>query len=254
MIYDNYMFFDYFIPKIPSLNEKPPTLYSLLESIVNYGKDEKQKIKDLAKYGRTTIFDFDYPLSDNVSKEDFETIILNHFLMRRIGFETLTAFKIQLNVKLNEIMPIYNKLFDSIENWNILNDGEKITRTKNYENTGTESSQSENEIINNSQNTTENIQDKRSSDTPQTYLENVQEASYVTNYEYNKNNTQSNDESNTKGTAKNTTNNKNNSLETEIIERTPADKINIYKEFQENVKSIYSMIFKDLNCLFYGLL
>ena len=32
--------------------------------------------------------------------------------MIRIGFDTVTAFRIQLNVKLNEIMPLYNKMFD----------------------------------------------------------------------------------------------------------------------------------------------
>lgn len=111
MPYDNYGNL-FFVPFIPVMNEKPPTLYSLLQSIVNYGKDEQTKIKDLAKVGRTTIFDFDYPLSDKITKEDFECMILNHFLMRRIGFETLTAFKIQLNVKMNSIMPMYNKLID----------------------------------------------------------------------------------------------------------------------------------------------
>ena len=37
----------------------------------------------------------------------------------------------------------------------------------------------------------------------------------------------------------------------ETITRTPADKIAILKEMQENIKSIYSMIFKDLEELFY---
>lgn len=121
---NDYFLLPYFwFPPIPPICDKPPTLYSLLESIVNYGKDDKQKIKDLAKYGRSTIFDFDYPLSNYINKEKFETMILNHFLMRRIGFETFTAFQIQLNVKLNEIMPVYNKMFDSLENWDLFSDG-----------------------------------------------------------------------------------------------------------------------------------
>ncbi len=40
----------------------------------------------------------------------------------------------------------------------------------------------------------------------------------------------------------------------EIIERTPADKISIYKEFQDNLKSIYTLIFNDLEILFYQLI
>lgn len=131
MIYNDYLISMFYPPILPTNNYNPPTIYSILESIVNYGKDDKTKIKDLAKVGRSEIFDFDYPLTDNIKKEDFETMILNKFLMRRIGFETLTAFKIQLNVKLNEIMPMYNKMFDAIENWDILNDGEIIEKKRN---------------------------------------------------------------------------------------------------------------------------
>ena len=120
------------LPQFVHANEKPPTIYALLNSIVNFGKPdtEKVKIKDLAKAGHAKIFDFDYPLTTNIKKEDFEVMILNKFLMRRIGFQTLTPFQIQLNVKLNEIMPLYNKMFDALENWNIFNDGETVTRTQ----------------------------------------------------------------------------------------------------------------------------
>ena len=115
-------------PAFPDYN-LPPTLYRLLNSIVNYDEEEQTKIKDLAAAGREEIFDFEYPLSSHVEKEDFEVLILNHFLMRRIGYDTLNAFKIALNVKLNEIMPIYNKMFDMLEGWDIFNDGEIMNRT-----------------------------------------------------------------------------------------------------------------------------
>ncbi len=130
MPYDNYGNL-FFVPFIPVMNERPPTLYSLLQSIVNYGKDEQTKIKDLAKAGRTKIFDFDYPLSDKITKEDFECMILNHFIMRRIGFDTLTAFKIQLDVKLNEIMPMYNKLIDLLYEENAFGEITKKTGKDN---------------------------------------------------------------------------------------------------------------------------
>ena len=39
-MYPNDYFFYGFMPFIPSINEKPPTIYTLLESIVNYGKDD----------------------------------------------------------------------------------------------------------------------------------------------------------------------------------------------------------------------
>ena len=40
------------------VNDDPPTLYSIMQSIVNYGKQDKTKIKDLAEESRTTIFNF----------------------------------------------------------------------------------------------------------------------------------------------------------------------------------------------------
>ena len=78
-------------PAYPDYNI-PPTLYVVLESMVNFSSENKVKIKDLAKEGREKIFDFQYPLSDKIIKEDFECLILNHFMMRRIGFETIIIF------------------------------------------------------------------------------------------------------------------------------------------------------------------
>lgn len=236
-------------PFIPTMDERPPTVYALLESIVNYGKDDKQKIKDLAKYGRSTFFDFDYPLSDYVNKENFECMILNHFLMRRIGFDTLTAFKIQLNVKLNEIMPVYNKMFEALENWNIFNDGEKTERS-GYDNRIMENT-TENELENNSNTESSDISDRRNSELPQNELESLRDGSYVTNYNYDTNTKESSDNSTTKGNSKTNTKDDNNYKETTI--KDVSNKLEIYKEFQQNINSIYSMIFKELECLFYQL-
>ena len=221
------------MPRIPIIDERPPRLYDLLESIVNYGKVDKTKIKNLAKESRNVIFDFDYPLSEKVDKEKFETMILNHFILRRIGFDTFTTFQIQLNVKLNEIMPLYNKMFDSLDGWDIFEDGEKITRNV----------KSENELSNSSETSGTNIEDLRYSDTPQSQIENLHNGSYVTDANYNQRTNENKDKSNSKG----------NSKSDEIITRSPADKISIYKEYQENLKNIYTMIFKELDCLFYQL-
>lgn len=246
MLYNDYLISLFYPPILPTNNYNTPTVYSILESIVNYGKDEKTKIKDLAKIGRTEIFDFDYPLSENVSKEDFECMILNRFLMRRIGFETVTAFKIQLNVKLNEIMPIYNKMFDAIENWNILNDGEITERTgQDIRNIDTN-----NILQNNSETHTNELSDRRNSALPQSRLSDLRNGSYVTNYNYDTNNTNSNDYSKSEGNS----NSKDKNIYNETIKRSPGDKIAIYKEFQENIKSIYTLIFKDLDCLFFQLI
>lgn len=238
-----------FTPYLPTLNQKPPTIYALLESIVNFGKDDKTKIKDLASLGRTTFFDFDYPLTENITKEQFETMILNRFLMRRIGFDTLTAFKIQLNVKLNSIMPLYNKMFDALENWNIFNDGER--ETKQGTDNRTTSNTSNNSLTNNSTTQNTSTSDRRKSELPQDQLQNLRDGTYVGEYNYDTDNSNSQDNSTSQGSS--TSNVTDNNTYNETITRTPADKISIMKEMQENINSIYEMIFKDLECLFYQL-
>lgn len=239
--YDYFLYGGFLIPFVPSINERPPTIYSLLESIVNYGKDDKTKIKDLANAGRTTIFDFDYPLSENITKEKFECMILNHFLMRRIGFETLTAFKIQLNVKLNEIMPMYNKLIDLLYSDDAFGE---ITKRTGFDNRIIDNtSNTTNSMTNNSNTTT----DLRESNTPQNELENVRDGSYVTNYNYNQNE----DISETNGESQNISNTKDNNNYEETTSK--INMFEIYSKLNEEIKNIYTMIFKDLECLFYQL-
>lgn len=239
----------FFVPFIPVMNEKPPTLYSLLQSIVNYGKEEQTKIKDLASAGRTTIFDFDYPLSDKITKEEFETMILNKFLMRRIGFETLTAFKIQLNVKLNEIMPMYNKLIDLLySNY----DFGEITKRKGFDNRIVDNtSNTTNSMTNNSNTTHQNISDRRGSNTPQNELDNIKQGKYVTEYHYDTDNSTNEDNSISNGESQNVSNTKDNNNYEETTSK--INMFEIYSKLNEEIKNIYTMIFKDLDCLFYQL-
>lgn len=253
--YNNYF---WFYPFLPPNNNLPPTIYTILESIVNPDVDLNDpapdvKIKDLAKVGRSTIFNFDYPLSSKVDKEKFECMILNHFLQRRIGFETVTAFRIQLDVKLNEIMPFYNKMFDALENWEIFNDGEVTTRTGKDNRTSESTNNTSNQMSNHSTTSTADISDRRNSELPQNQLEDLRNGSYVTNYNYDTNTNNGEDNSTSQGTSQAQNNGTDVNEYNETIKRTPTDKIAILKEMQENVKTIYSMIFKDLDCLFYQL-
>lgn len=239
----------FFVPFIPVMNERPPTLYSLLQSIVNYGKEEQTKIKDLASAGRATIFDFDYPLSDKIAKEDFEKMILNHFLMRRIGFETLTAFKIQLNVKLNEIMPMYNKLIELLYSNDAFGE---ITKRTGFDNRVVDNtSNTTNEMTNVSNTKHQNISDRRGSDTPQNELDNIRQGKYVTEYHYDTDNSNNEDTSASNGTSQNISNTKDNNNYEETTSK--INMFEIYSKLNEEIKNIYTMIFKDLECLFYQL-
>lgn len=239
------MIFPYMLtPWIPSWNTKPITLLSYMDSIVNYGKpeEEKKKNRELAKYSRETIFDFDYPLSNKVDREYFECQILNHYIMRRIGFETPTAFEIALENKLNEIMPDYNKLFDMLDGWDIFNDGENVTRTQTTTNTLS------NTGSNTTNSTTNNTSDRRYSKTPQNQLQDVRDGKYITDYNYD-----TTDGTN-KITSNDTTNSNGSGTINETINRTPAEKMRLYNEYKTNLTHIMTLIYKDLDVLFYGLL
>lgn len=57
-------------------------------------------------FGNFPIFDENYRLV-------LESKILKHYYTREIGFETAGLWQLKLNTKMNEIMPYYNKLYES---------------------------------------------------------------------------------------------------------------------------------------------
>lgn len=80
------------------------------------GYDESQdylKIGDVISKARPKVFDFDYPIFDEAYRSILETKILKHFYLREICAETVGVWKHFLDVKMNEIMPYYNKLYES---------------------------------------------------------------------------------------------------------------------------------------------
>lgn len=231
------MFYNFFpIPFIPSNCDKPPTIYAILNSIVNGEKDEEDytKIKNLAKEGRSYIFDFDYELSDTITKEYFETMILNHYLTRRIGFQTVTNFKIHLNVKINSIMQKYNSMFDALSKYNLM-DGDVTTR-EGFDNSETNST-------NENSNTTNSTNDNRFSNTPENSIQDVQSGEYITDYSYTQNNVNSSGEGESTGSS-------NRNYEETVKHSNIAEN---YLKIQNQLNSIFDLIFKDLDSLFYSL-
>lgn len=205
-------------------NDMPPTLYSLMESKVNYDNPNPVKIEDLPQNFRSYLFDFDYPL-DNIYKENFENMFLTHYMFRRIGFETYLSFKLHLKVKLNDIMPKYNKMLEGFSTLNF--NGYVETHERVTQDTS------------NGQTVTNNTLDSRNSNTPQNQLSEVKSGEYVDNYMYNQNDTTTNANANT------------NTNENITIKR--SDEIDEYKKFIDYVNNIYSDIFKECDSLFYGL-
>lgn len=207
------------------MNPIPPTLYSILNSIANYDNPTPIKIRDLARVTHSKVFDFDYELSTAINKDEFEIEILNHYMMRRIGFETFTAFQLYLENKLKEILPYYNLMLDAFKDYNLFNNGEVISRVKSdtRNTTGTSGSTGENRL----------------SEYPLNELDDLTDGKYVS--------TQNTSEIN----SNNTTNDV--GSENERIERSPVDKMSIYKAYLETRESVMAMIYKKLDILFYGL-
>ena len=59
------------------------------------------------------LFDFDYPIFDPAYKNVLETKIVKHFWFREIGQETYGKFHFYLDTLMNEVMPYFNKLYES---------------------------------------------------------------------------------------------------------------------------------------------
>ena len=192
--------------------ENTPVLYYLLKSLSQYEKDdvpENRSFDFIIEESRKKIFK-KYPLSATITKKDFETMILTHFINRRIEYETGNLFIIKLNARLNEIMPKYNMLLDALGTYNFFEQksgtiektdddfwnkekhqrdlentktGEHTEVTDFDENIDTRDNQTEEYINNSTVNKTFN-RDLRQSDTPQNRLSDVRDGSYVSAYEY----------------------------------------------------------------------
>lgn len=240
--FDPFLIFPY---RALTINEEPPTLYSIMNSMANFENEDQIKIKDLALATRERIFNFEYPISVNLGKEKFEELFLKHYMFRRINYDTFTSFRLHLEVKLNEIMPKYNKMIDGFMLLNFDGEVTKHIRSQNDErnikNTGESSG------ITNTESS--GVVDSRSSDTPQNLLEDVKDGSYVTEFNYSN----TDDNSNVTSSTESSSDTKDVGKLLEEITISKGDSIDEYKKYLEIVENIYSMIFKECDCLFYGI-
>ena len=60
-----------------------------------------------------TLFNFTFPIFDEEYRPVLEAKILKHYYTQEIGEETVGLWKLRMNTRLNEIMPYYNKLYES---------------------------------------------------------------------------------------------------------------------------------------------
>lgn len=107
----------------------------------------------------------DYPIWDEVHRNQLNQKIYNHYKFREIGFETVALFKDRLNTKMNEIMPKYCKLYELMKDKDLTENKDIYEEIQNASQaTGTTTSQSKG----------------RSSDTPMGKLNDVYSENYAT--------------------------------------------------------------------------
>lgn len=99
----------------------------------NYaGFDESvglSKIDEVLDSAVPKVFDFDYPIFEEVYRRPLERKILSHYYTREIGYETVGRWKLALRNKMNEIMPYYNQLYKAAGQFGRLNLFEDVNLT-----------------------------------------------------------------------------------------------------------------------------
>lgn len=164
------------------------------------GYNDTNSIIDLAI---PKVFNFDFPIFDEKYKVVLERKILKHFYTREICEETVGLWKLRLDTRLNEIMPYYNKLYNSellefnplctveltrnrktdldskrSENENI---NDTSSSSKSTKNNGTVDSTNTTTTTSNGNVTSNNTSEDLYSDTPQGALSGVESKTYLTN-------------------------------------------------------------------------
>lgn len=153
------------------------------------------------------IFDKNIPIFDEEYRKTLFSKILRHYWTKEIGFETVGLWKLKINTKLREIMPYYNKLYESelidfnpLEDMNIKRDYTKTfdstvkvdgetansgTLDRTVDTTGSTNSEgtSSNEISGTSSSATNDTKSHLDtySDTPQGAVTNLENNTYLTN-------------------------------------------------------------------------
>lgn len=111
--------------------------------------------------------------------------ILKHYYLREIGCETVGIWLLWMNTKLEEIMPYYNKLYESeLIKFNPMYDvdwNRKGNKTGNESGSGSRSTSGNNSGTNTQSGTSSNTRKDLYSDTPQGSLTSIESETYLTN-------------------------------------------------------------------------
>ena len=198
-------------------------------------------------------FDFQldkYPIFDENYRETLNNKILNHYFDAEIGFETAPLFRHYLLAKLNEIMPLYNIMYEKQKDL-LENIFGNVNLTETFEGENSNNSN----VSNNSQsNSTGNSNMKNLfQDTPQGELNttSINNQKWATNLSLNENNTNGSITDNS--TSIGNSNGTNNYIKKIVGNNGGKYNIELLKEIQNSIINIDIMVINELQDLFMGI-
>lgn len=223
---------------------------------------DNTEVDDIISLALPKLFDFDFPIFDEQYRSTLETKIVNHYYTREIGYETLGRFKLALKTKLNEIMPYYNKLYESeLLEFNPIYTHDM--KTKKYDKLvkgGTIEDVEEHAITlgDEHSDTTEGTGYNLVSDTPQGGLTGLDELEYLSNAQKNTTNSTVTGDFTRTDTGNSSNNRTINSTDIDdylqhVYGYAGYSPSKLLKEYRETFLNIDMLIIKDLSKLFMGL-
>lgn len=233
------------------------------------------------------VFDFEFPIFDENYRLILEKKILKHYYTREICAETVGLWKLYLSARLNEIMPYYNKLYESTQlKFEPLRDVDLtvdhvLKNDKSGSNNGTDAMTGTVGDVGTHSNTIDDVTTRtannetttrdRFSDTPQGSLSGVENDNYLTTARKvtdetdideggTLNRTDSGNDSNTRTYNTLNTKDETNTLNTteNYLEHITGKRGNVsyskmLMEYRDSLINVDRMIINDLKDLFFGL-
>lgn len=174
----------------------------------------------------------DYPIFDEVYRGTLNEKLIDHYYMDEIGAETAGLFKFFLNRAMNEIMPYYNQLYESVKLKIDPLNGMNISETLNENRDSSSNASNEASGTGNSKNLY--------NDTPQGSLQpgSIADQTYLTNATLDENTTTTN----SKGTA---SSNETRGYTKSIVGNTYHNQSELLLDFRKTILNIDEMVIED---------
>ena len=216
------------------------------------------QIDDVISNSWNKIFD-NFPIFDESYRSVLCSKILKHYYTREISAETVGLWQLWLNARMGEIMPYYNKLYESAllefdpfkdVNYSRNHGG---TFTGDTRRNGRSDVSVDNSVTSNGTSNSKNL----FSDTPQGAITNIENESYLTNATLIKdtdtNTTNTDGNSTTQNTETTGITNTDNWIETIVGKQSTVSYSKLLQEFRDTFLNIDVMIINDLSDLFMNL-